>query len=257
MVHNPEKITELLNRRVQASGSLEALKILLSSRNCWTNGEPEIAEEISAQFDINLDDARKICDLLKDAAPPTREVISADTERLDWLEQAGSLPKMITAMEQITASRKGRGPSCFWREAIDVARGLSPDVAASVGSGENQESVAGQASTDWEEKDDHKHVFDSDGGECRICHRTVAQMLVVETPMPMGVASEETGDLERLIEIWITEALDEISDHALAVDGKRVLFGKVTASHYIKTRLVEPLIATLTTQPQATQEERK
>lgn len=41
----------------------EIAKILLSSQNCWTNNKPEIPEEISAQFDIPLSDARRICEL--------------------------------------------------------------------------------------------------------------------------------------------------------------------------------------------------
>lgn len=46
----------------------EALIILLESRGCWTKtGGPETAEEISAQFDLPLDKARRICELA--AAP--------------------------------------------------------------------------------------------------------------------------------------------------------------------------------------------
>lgn len=38
----------------------EALRILLSSRRCVYQGKAEIAEEISAQFDITLADARAV-----------------------------------------------------------------------------------------------------------------------------------------------------------------------------------------------------
>ncbi len=45
----------------------------------------------------------------------------ADKKRLDWLEKPGHLGKMVDAMNRITAERMGRGPSVFWREAIDAA----------------------------------------------------------------------------------------------------------------------------------------
>lgn len=43
---------------------VKALQILLRSHDCLApDGSPEIPEEISAQFDINLDDARAISEL--------------------------------------------------------------------------------------------------------------------------------------------------------------------------------------------------
>lgn len=42
----------------------EAVMNLLASHNCLTNGNPEIAESISAEFDIGLDVARQISGLV-------------------------------------------------------------------------------------------------------------------------------------------------------------------------------------------------
>ncbi len=43
---------------------VDALKILLASRKCWSSNECEIPEELSAQFDITLDEARSVCSAL-------------------------------------------------------------------------------------------------------------------------------------------------------------------------------------------------
>lgn len=45
----------------------EALRILLASRGCYhePTASPEIPEEISAQFDILFDDAKKVCEAMK------------------------------------------------------------------------------------------------------------------------------------------------------------------------------------------------
>jgi hypothetical protein len=69
-----------------------------------------------------------------------------------------------------------------------------------------------------------------------IAFKKLAAMFMKETPTPVPLPSEQ--DINALI----AEALQEIEDHALASDGKQVFFGKVTAAHYIRTRLVEPLI---------------
>jgi hypothetical protein len=58
----------------QANRNREALKILLQSRNCWCNDEPEIPEEISARFDLTLDEARRICILGASSPFPTSDL---------------------------------------------------------------------------------------------------------------------------------------------------------------------------------------
>jgi len=41
------------------------IRQLLAAKGCLTNGQPEIYEEISAQFDINLEDAKRMAEFLK------------------------------------------------------------------------------------------------------------------------------------------------------------------------------------------------
>lgn len=40
--------------------AIELLIALLKAKGCWTQGEPEIPEEISAQFDLPLETAQKL-----------------------------------------------------------------------------------------------------------------------------------------------------------------------------------------------------
>lgn len=46
-----------------------------------------------------------------------------DTIRLDWLDKAGSYPKMLLASKRLIDKTKGAGPfpAHSWRDAIDAA----------------------------------------------------------------------------------------------------------------------------------------
>ena len=70
---------------------LDAVQLLLMGRGCWSNGKPEIREEISAQFDLTLDDADDVIALF--ASPSVTDVLAANMSPYKTIDALSGLAK--------------------------------------------------------------------------------------------------------------------------------------------------------------------